>query len=61
MLAGRIFELLVGKHGQRPRDAAARIARHDDIVKITAAGGDKRVREFLAIFIRLRGKLVGLL
>ena len=50
MFAPRVLQLFVFEHGKSPRDAAAAVAGHDNVINIPAACGDKRIGLFLALF-----------
>ena len=49
MFAPGIFQLLVSQHSERSRDACTGISRHDDIVDISPAAGDERVRKLFPV------------
>src|SRR5579863_5293957 len=54
VLLPRVGELLVAQHRQCPAEAAAGRRGLDHIVDKAAPGGDKRVGEFLAVFLGAR-------
>src|SRR4029077_13054024 len=54
VLLPRVLELLAAQHRQRAAEAPPRRARLDHVVDKAAAGGDERVCEFLAVFLRAR-------
>ena len=47
-----IFELLAAKQGQRAGHPSACVMRLDNLVNVTALGGDKRIEELLLILLR---------
>jgi len=49
VLALRRLNALVAQHFQRIGDCAARLSRLDDVVDVTACGGNVRVREAVVI------------
>ena len=47
-----IFELLAAQQGQRAGNPSACIMRLNNLVNVTALGGDKRIEELFLIFLR---------
>src|SRR5580658_6636245 len=60
VLPSRHLHRLAAQHGQRPRNARAGGARHDDVVDIAAFGGDERRQEPFLVFLGALGDLVGI-
>src|SRR5919206_3239383 len=54
VLFPRVFEPLAAQHVEGPAQASPRRAGRDDVVDKAAARRDKRVREFLAVFLGAR-------
>lgn len=54
MLLPRVLELLVAQHGEGPADAAAGVARLDDVVDVAARRRHERVGELLAVLLGAR-------
>src|SRR5210317_2190842 len=58
VLAPRVLELLLAQHRERAADALARRVWRDHVVDVTAARGDERVGELLAVGLGEAGNLV---
>src|SRR3546814_866420 len=59
VLLPRVLELLVAQHGEGPADAAAGVARLDDVVEIAARCRHEGVGELLPVLLGARLDLRG--